>query len=73
MKRFDKEYQTQYVEEMKYLLANGIRYTFVKRIDDIDTYKYKKTPELFKALAIFYEKKMIEDRCFYEEIYTGRT
>lgn len=57
MKKFDKEYQTQYVDEMKYLLANGIRYTFVKRIDDIDTYKYKKTPELFKALAIFYEKK----------------
>lgn len=57
MKKFDKEYQTQYVDEMKYLLANGIKYTFVKKIGEIDTYKYTKTPELFKALAIFYEKK----------------
>lgn len=57
MKRFDKEYSTQYVKEMKYLESLGIRYTFVKKINDIDTYKYAKTPELFRALAIFYAQK----------------
>ena len=30
MKKFDKEYQTQYVKEMKYLQSLGINYVFVK-------------------------------------------
>lgn len=54
MKKFDKEYSTQYVSEMKYLQANGINYTFVKEIQGVTTYKYTKTPELFKALMSFY-------------------
>lgn len=54
MKKFDKEYSTQYTPEMKYLQSIGINYTFVKTIDDINTYKYTKTPELFKALEYFY-------------------
>ena len=57
MNNFDKEYSTQWVEEMKWLKENGIKYTFVKYINGITTYKYKKTPELFKALSIFYNKK----------------
>ena len=30
MKKFDKEYNTQYVPEMKYLQPKGIKYSFVK-------------------------------------------
>lgn len=52
--KFDKEYATQWREEVKYLRENNIRYTFVKEINGIDTYKYAKTPELFKALVSFY-------------------
>ena len=54
MKKFDKEYNTQYVPEMKYLQKNGINYSFVKEIDGVTTYKYTKTPELFSALVSFY-------------------
>lgn len=54
MKKFDKEYRTQYVPEMKYLKALGIYYAFVKEENGITTYKYTKTPELFQALVSFY-------------------
>ena len=54
MNRFDKEYSTQYPIEMKYLKEKGILYSFVKEINGITTYKYKKTPELFSALVSFY-------------------
>ena len=57
MKKFDKEYSTQYTPEMKFLLEQGIKYTFVKDIDGVTTYKYEKTPKLFKALEIFYKEK----------------
>lgn len=57
--KFDKEYATQYVKEMKYLLSCGIKYSFVKTVNGITTYKYKKTPKLFKALESFY---LIENR-----------
>ena len=58
MKTFDKEYSTQYIKEMKYLQSKGINYSFVKNIQEVTTYKYKKTPELFLALVSFY----IEDK-----------
>lgn len=58
MKKFDKEYSTQYIKEMKYLQSKGINYSFVKNIQEVITYKYKKTPELFLALVSFY----IEDK-----------
>jgi len=54
IKKFDKEYATQYPKEMKYLENIGIRYSFVKEINGITTYKYSKTPELFHALESFY-------------------
>lgn len=53
-KKFDFEYSTQYSNEMKWLLNNNIRYSFVKEIDGITTYKYKKTKDLFEKLAEFY-------------------
>lgn len=57
MKKFDIEYSTQYTPEKEYLTSLGINPTFVKVINEVTTYKYKKTPELFKALVFFYEKK----------------
>lgn len=55
MKKFDVEYSTPFVSEMKYLLNKGIKYTFVKSIDGVTTYKYKKTPELFNALCEYFK------------------
>lgn len=52
--KFDKEYQTQWNEERDYLKENGINYVFVKEINGISTYKYKKNSELFKTLSSFY-------------------
>ena len=56
MNKFDKEYSTQWVEEMKWLKEQGIYYTFVKYIDGITTYKYTKNKQLFLALSRFYDK-----------------
>lgn len=53
-KLFDMEYSTQKRAEMEYLKSCGIRYTFVKRINGIPTYKYKKTEQLFDALRLYY-------------------
>lgn len=58
MKKFDKEYSTQWIKEVEWLRSQGIRYVFVKTDkNDITTYKYEKTPELFKELAFFYAQK----------------
>ena len=57
MKKFDIEYSTQYTPEKEYLLTNGIKPSFVKVINEVTTYKYKKTPELFHYLEIFYAQK----------------
>lgn len=54
IKKFDKEYSTQYTPEMKYLQSKGINYSFVKDIQGVTTYKYTKAPELFSALVSFY-------------------
>lgn len=54
MKKFDKEYATQYVAEMKYLESVGIKYDFVKQINGVTTYKYTKNALLFHYLEIFY-------------------
>ena len=54
MKKFDKEYSTQYTPEKEYLMKKGIIPSFVKVIEGVTTYKYTKTPELFLALVSFY-------------------
>ena len=51
------EYSTQYRKEVDYLKSKGIKYSFVKRINDIPTYKYTKSRELFLALSTFYLEK----------------
>ena len=56
MKKYDKEYSTQYTPEKEYLLSKGIRPSFVKVINEVTTYKYEKTSELFKYLKEFYSK-----------------
>lgn len=52
--KFDKEYQTQFFSEVCFLTERGIRYTFVKKVNGLITYKYEKNKELFEALAEFY-------------------
>lgn len=56
MKKYDKEYSTQYTPEKEYLMSLGIRPSFVKTTNDVTTYKYTKTSILFKALVFFYMK-----------------
>lgn len=52
--KFDKEYSTQYLQETTFLRDKGIKQTFVKTVNGLTTYKYKKTKELFEALVEFY-------------------
>ena len=52
--KIDREYSCVWFEECDYLIKHGIRYTFVKEIDGITTWKFKKTEELFSNLADFY-------------------
>lgn len=59
---FDAEYQTQWRDEVDYLKSVGIGYTFVKRINGVSTYKYRKDGELFKELAIFYGQRDKQER-----------
>lgn len=54
MKKYDKEYSTQYLPEVEYLKVNNVRYTFVKVLNGVPTYKYTKTPQLFQLLELFY-------------------
>ena len=57
MKKYDKEYSTQYTPEKKFLESVGIKPAFTKVINEVTTYKYTKTPELFRALELFYAQK----------------
>lgn len=53
--KFDKEYSTQYWKEVKYLESKGVKYSFVKTLENgISVFKYTKTPQLFKLLELFY-------------------
>lgn len=54
MKKFDKEYSTQYTPEKEYLQEHGVTPTFVKNINGVTTYKYTKTSKLFELLMFFY-------------------
>jgi len=55
--KFDKEYGTQWIDEVEFLKSVGIDYTFVKKKNGLSTYKFTKNSGLFKQLAIFYENK----------------
>ena len=56
-KLFDMEYSTQVKQEVEFLKTCGIRYTYVKRVNGIPVYKYKKTEKLFDALKVYYKIK----------------
>lgn len=55
-KKFDKEHSVTYIKEKQYLDKCGIRYAFVKEVNGITIYKYKKTSKLYKCLSSFYEQ-----------------
>ena len=57
---FDREYATSYKSEIKWLTEHGIRYEFVKEVNTISIYKYKKNSALYFALGKFY--KTLENR-----------
>lgn len=53
--KFDKEYSTQYIEEMYFLRKKGIKYTWVYMNEDgITVWKYKKEKRLWDALSEMY-------------------
>ena len=58
--RIDREYSTQWWREVEYLRTKGIEYTYAKRRNEngIVTYKYTKTPQLFIALAEYYNNQL---------------
>ena len=58
-KEFEREYMTQWRKEVEFLKSKGIEYTFAKRVGEyrIVSYKYKKTVQLFLALAEFYNQQ----------------
>lgn len=57
-KAFDLEYSTQRKKEYLFLKEAGIYPSFVRKDREygILTYKYTKTPKLFKACAEFYQQ-----------------
>lgn len=77
---FDKEYSTQWKREVKFLEDKGINYTYAKRHFKypVIKFKYEKTPELFLALAEFYNQ--VRNETFFKnveelntEIYGNKT
>ena len=55
--KFDKEYSTQYKEEMLFLGDKGIKYTWVYINEDgISVWKYKKEKKLWDALSEMYSE-----------------
>lgn len=52
--KIDHEYNCVWIDEFNYLTKHGIRYTFVKIIDGVTVWKFRKTQKLFSVLANFY-------------------
>lgn len=56
--KWDKEYSTNYLNELRFLEANEIRPCFTKCDETgLKTFKFEKTPRLFELLMEFYSKK----------------
>lgn len=55
--KWDKEYATNYLQEVRFLEGNNIRPTFIREENGLKTFKFEKTPQLFKLLEIFYAQK----------------
>lgn len=57
MKKIDKEYGTQERQEVFYLIDNGVPFVFAKTDENnVTTWKFKKTKELFGLLTSYYTK-----------------
>ena len=67
---FDKEYSTQWRREVQFLEDKGINDTYAKKHYKypIIKYKYAKTPELFLALAEFYNQ--VRNEQFFKNVET---
>lgn len=65
---FDKEYSTQWKREVQFLENKGINYTYAKRHYKypVIRYKYEKTPDLFLALAEFYNQ--VRNEKFFSDV-----
>lgn len=55
MTKIDHEYSCVWIDEFNYLTKYGIKYTFVKTVDGVTVWKFKKNSELFNRLADFYK------------------
>jgi hypothetical protein len=55
MAKIDPEYNCVWVDEFNYLTRHGIKYTFVKIVDGVTVWKFKKTSDLFNKLSSFYK------------------
>ena len=59
--KFDKEYSTSFIEEMKFLREKGIKYTWVYiNEENVSVWKYKKEKKLWDALSEMYSNKCFE-------------
>lgn len=54
--KIDPEYNCVWGDEYKYLTEHGIKYTFVKTVNGVTVWKYKKSQKLFLHLANFYSR-----------------
>ena len=60
-KLWDKEYATSFYDEVMFLRKRNIPYTWVdKNANGISVWKYKKTRELWLALADMYKNRRYE-------------
>lgn len=55
IKGIDREYSCVSIPEQLYLSERGIRYDFVKTLDGVTTFKYKKSAKLFECLSKYYK------------------
>ncbi len=53
----DKEYATNFRDEVDWLFSHGIRCTYTKIEDNVRWYKYKKNVALYAALTDFYRSR----------------
>ena len=65
---FDKEYSTQWKREVQFLANKDINYTYASKHKQypVTRYKYTKTPELFLALAEFYNQ--VRNEHFFKDV-----
>lgn len=65
---FDKKYSTQWRREVQFLEDKGIAFAYGKKHPKypVIRYKYTKTPELFLALAEFYNQ--IRNEKFFKDV-----